>query len=450
MRKKSSIGNSMNYIFFLLRNEDLNFLSQISGTKNYNYPIIRGIIVFFGGFIKSLKDMRLKINHPNKYTIFLYWNSINNKSVIDPISNIIDNSGTISFKNKADIKLFGFGAYFISLLYFPIVLYQYFNEKNSGLRNVYKYRFAYVWRSFGLYIYLRSFFSSCKNKVLVIPNDHEFKARIIRLAAFEKKVPTVYIQHASISPYFPPLDFEYAFLDGEDALEKYSKIGNSDTIVFLTGNAKYDDWFSVINRSTIITNLGICPGIIDGVAEVQTLIIFIKSKFPNIKLFLRPHPSDKRIEIWKTITGDLNVEMNDSVHCSSFDFLKSTDAIIACESNIHLEAAILNVIPIYYNFQETVIYNDVYGFLKKRLVYDCQKSFELINILLDEILNSKPDVSHKIKPYIDTASTKYQGCSASLMAKLVVEIQNKKIDFSIWEKCREYHNIRAYKLRIEV
>jgi hypothetical protein len=57
-------------------------------------------------------------------------------------------------------------------------------------------------------------------RFLVVSNDHNPINRALTLLALKLGVKSIYMQHASVSERFPPLRFNYAFLDGEKALSR--------------------------------------------------------------------------------------------------------------------------------------------------------------------------------------------------------------------------------------
>ena len=58
--------------------------------------------------------------------------------------------------------------------------------------------------------------------VVFVANDHTGPCRSIRLACEQLNIKVAYIQHA-VSSIFPPLEFDYAFLDGKVAYDIYNR-----------------------------------------------------------------------------------------------------------------------------------------------------------------------------------------------------------------------------------
>ena len=74
-----------------------------------------------------------------------------------------------------------------------------------------------------------SFFRKKPIRVLLIGNDHVSLFRAVILAAKENAIKTIYIPHASVGPHFPPLDFDFALLEGEEMKRIYLNIGKTTT-----------------------------------------------------------------------------------------------------------------------------------------------------------------------------------------------------------------------------
>ena len=264
-------------------------------------------------------------------------------------------------------------------------------------------------------------------------------------AAKIEQIPTCYIQHASVTNKFPKLEFDYAFLEGEDALHKYAQY-YSKTKVFLTGMPKFDDFFSSINNSNTVSRIGICSNPLDDDAVIDNLLSYLNRTFPNILFSFRPHPGDihRGGDLWHKIAVKHEIKFSDSRTENVFNFLKNVDAIIAGDSNILLEAALMNVVPIQYKFSDKL--DDHYGFIESGLVVMFE-SKETLSYYIEDIINCKPDyIRQRSKQYSSTVGTKYDGNSIFLVALLISKIALKEdIDYSMW-KGMSALNLEAYEL----
>src|SRR5699024_9329913 len=110
-------------------------------------------------------------------------------------------------------------------------------------------------------------------------------------------IPTVYVPHASVTADFPPLSFDYAFLEGQDMLCKYMAAGLTQTKIFLLGMARLDDYIfgnDEIDEGTDAVRLGICANLLDDTDAILTLVDAVLEKLPDTQIEFRAHPRDTR------------------------------------------------------------------------------------------------------------------------------------------------------------
>jgi len=100
---------------------------------------------------------------------------------------------------------------------------------------------------------------------------------------------------------------------------------------------------------------------------------------------------------------------------------------VAGESNILLDAALMNVVPLYYDFAELKL--DWYGFLSCGMVEYQRVARELCDVL-SKAMEAKPDVRYKARPYCATIGTLYDGRSSELARRVIAEMArgNAKTD----------------------
>jgi hypothetical protein len=160
---------------------------------------------------------------------------------------------------------------------------------------------------------------------------------------------------------------------------------------------------------------------------------------------LRPHPADPRQTEWQAIAHRYGWSLSIAKEELAFAFLARTDAIIAGDSNILLEAALLNVYPIYYDFPQKKL--DWYGFYKDGLVSYHNKPSTLVEELNDLIV-AKPDIRHKVARYCATVNTQYDGHSHELAQKLLITLANQQEpNEEMWELSPLANGALVYKIR---
>ena len=101
------------------------------------------------------------------------------------------------------------------------------------------------------------------------------------------------------------------------------------------------------------------------------------------------------------------------------------DAIISGNSSVLLDAAMMNVFPIFlrdlnainkYNEKEDP--NDKYGFVKNGLAIGCD-SIDQINACLKVIIDKKPNIRSKASYYVENINREWDGHSAHYAAKII-------------------------------
>ena len=152
-------------------------------------------------------------------------------------------------KNAKNYSL-SFTEFLLSFYIFNRYAYKlYFRLKKAGKSSEIKSFFSIYCQSYTHLVFFASILlklsSNDKLKLVVLSNDHSSINRCLRLACEVLNIETLYMQHASVSTLFPPLQFDYALLDGEVAYETYkscvSNLPNATTYptnIFLCGQKK--------------------------------------------------------------------------------------------------------------------------------------------------------------------------------------------------------------------
>jgi len=439
----------LNYLF---SSKSITLLAD-SAIVFYKYiGVFKRLLIFLLHLIKTLfKSRYFGIRSLQRKGICFCYGTKNQKNALAPIKNRIDGSDMVLIdiyvKGSDDEDIVNFPvalSYILALPYFPVLIWNYITARGH-IRESYKLAADHYWFTYGHFLASRIWLRVNKPSVIIIANDHLTYTRSLLYAAKIEKIPTCYIQHASVTTKFPRLDFDYAFLEGEDALRKYAQYP-SETKVFLIGMPKFDDYVSDLNSRKKVSRIGICTNPLDDAAVIDNLLFFLRRSFPDIVFSFRPHPGDMNRggAIWQKMALKHEIEISDSRIEKVFDYLKSVDAIIAGNSNILLEAAMLNVVPIQYKFSDKL--EDHYGFIESGLVVDFD-SVETLSLYIREINHKKPeDIRQRAKQYSSTIGTVYDGNSIFLVSRLISNIAAREnIDYSMWKGLTDL-NLEAYEL----
>lgn len=401
---------------------DLNYFYSYLTNNNQKNNYQSNFKIFLTLIKKTIKHIVkdlicLARNKNIKDKVLLYYNSINQLNALSPINNNLNKTRLIGPYNSGNNCLPMALGYILSFIYLPH-FYEIAN-KNSADRtllcsnNYFRIEGMYKWWSW----YLKY----KKPKAIIFSNDHLVWHRVLRKAAQANKIPTIYIQHASVTEKFPKLEFDLSLLEGQDAFEKYSKKEVKGKVE-LIGMPKFDRYFSYINTDSTIRRIGICTKFLDDIYEIEKLCSTLRASFPDIKMTVRPHPRDPRDQFYQTLINKHNLHFSDSKTENPFDFLKNIDANISGESSIHLESVLMNVYPIYYNMNSE--YLDHYGYIKKGLIEDKFKDANDLVSFISKIREKKPNIRHRAKDYVDTVNTPYDGKSTQMAIDIIEKFIN--------------------------
>ena len=394
-----------------------------SAKKAYSpkHPLVRLLRVFGYIFLRLVGNIFLNVERPPhlKGKIWLYVVSQNNydslKFLQEKLPDTVSVAGQSKSlgKYKADVERISLRSkilHYYKLLPLVAVFLKY--KRQSTLRF-----YDVLFDAVGFYeVYLHKL-RKYAPQAIVFANDHNADARAMLLAARKLGIKTIYIQHASVSTMFPPLSFDLSLLEGQDSLDKYTVCGPIQGQVRLIGMPKADEFVSYRNTNKVIRTIGIGFNVIDELAEAEKLLSALVESLPKLTIIFRPHPRDTRN--FASLTNiSQSIRISDSRTVTTFDYIKQIDVQISATSGIHLEAVLLNVWSIYYDFSLSQELNDYYGYIKHGLVDVAGTTQELIQHIQQKI-NAKPDVLHRAKYYNATVDSLYDGQSSELATNYI-------------------------------
>lgn len=348
-------------------------------------------------------------------SIWFFVLTKNNYDALKPIKENIPGSIFVTFfrfrsRISDDTFSFHLGLRILYDIFYPFTWLLYtLKYPGKGLRY-----FDLLFTVNGSYPQCKRLLKKYKPEAIIFANDHLVIARALLLAANDLGINTFYVQHASVNSYFPPLEFTHAFLDGHDAFEKYKKSGPVKSIVHFVGMAKFDPYCDKTNENTRLRTLGIAYNLVDNVEAVLEVTRIIALQNPGLKFLLRAHPGDTR-----PIGKIENIEISNATKESSFHFLTRIDALVSGDSSIHLEAAMMNVYPIYYNFTKSKRF-DFYGFVQNGLVEYCS-DLDLLNKSIARLTNLKPNIQNRATYYNSAIGSSFYGKSTQKIVSIIQE-----------------------------
>ncbi len=248
-------------------------------------------------------------------------------------------------------------------LYLPQLLTRLLSSRGHQWRT-FDWALDRYWITYGLYVHLRLLLKSQKPSVLVISNDHTRYLRTLIVAAAAEGIATVYVPHAAVTDKFPALSMDYAFLDGTKSLHAYRRAGPTQTAIFITGNVKLDRYISSAIRPEKVRRIAVCINLLDDPELCKPLIETLQSSGYEVCLRVHPGFTQARKSLAQTMTAATGAEYSDGTE-PALDFIMRFDALLACDSGVLLEAALLKRVSVYYDFSGRGL--DYYGFCRDGL-----------------------------------------------------------------------------------
>jgi len=349
---------------FKLDTNDLNWdissekINQLSLTSSGKYGLFEGVLRLLYHLSKSILYLKASLVISNS-EVLLFSGTKNQSLALEKLKfdsvtkHIKFGNQSNKFKNNS-YELY---PYLLSLLFIPVFIFNYFTESSKFKRKIMLCRLDRYLFSYGLCFFFYMTLNPKKTKLVIMSNDHSVWQRSLLHIAALKNVKTAYVQHANVSPLFPKLTFDYAFLDGNYAKNTY-KVGNCK--VFMVGCLRFED---IIDDSRIEykkTKVLLCFNRIDSKKKISEVInFFIKAK---IAFDVRLHPAEHRKDLIKIISESEGYEDVTSSNLSNI--LKTYTYCFSGTSSIFLEASLCGLKC----FSIDDLYDDYYGFQKDGIV----------------------------------------------------------------------------------
>ena len=391
----------------------------------------------------TLKSIKLK-------KISLYVTNLNNNSSIKK-------SPVKSYRVVYNYKILLVGL--ILFLFKGITMFKKLKRVKKKSDN-FSFFFYYLVQIYLFIPYFIDLLSKINPKIILMSNDHSISNRCLRLVSEMHQIKTIYIQHASVSIDYPPLEFDYAFLDGVKACETYAKSSKNvknlkkDTLkniskckIFLTG-VKKNIYLAAPLKNNTKQVIGIATTVADNFDQVQSLLNCIKEF--NIKCIIRTHPNQSEVFAQKLkffIQQNINFTHSNAKSETISAFFGKINIFIGSNTNMHLEAAMCNLPTFYYKFNDLKGSSNDYGFVKSGLSKKLLKKFDH-NYLKKKIkLINFFQRKKIIKNFSETYNTYWQNKEGELSTIIIDRILNNSQfnDLFKTHNSKIFHSI--YKLK---
>lgn len=269
--------------------------------------------------------------------------------------------------------------------------------------------------------YFQRVLAQVKPEFVITSNDHNVPNRCLLAVAHHLGIKTVYLQHASVSSLFPALRVNYAFLDGQCALDIYRQCEpNQPNIyrkvpipeVIFSGQKK--QLKRPENRQN--TTIGVALNALDDPGVGIEFINALASEGLNLRLRWHPGQANRDTNRYRVeFSSSERVSLSDPKKESISDFMFNIGWLIAGNSSIHLEAALAGVMPIYYELTRPD-YSDYYGYVRNGLTRKAASVAEVLKIIEKTQENHNPNIE-AVRYYSDTYLTEWDGREGELVAE---------------------------------
>lgn len=302
----------------------------------------------------------------------------------------------------------------------------YFKIRKERKFESFKY-FNIIIQSYIFIPYFLDILDKIKPISCITSNDHSVPNRSFLAVAKFLNIPTIYMQHASVSNLFPQLDVDYAFLDGMNSLGIYESIGNEDyskTTIFLTGQKKK---INKVTKDQSNFQIAVAVNNLDDINKTLDFIEVLKKI--NLKIKIRTHPAQYPFFLAKLhhyINNNQHVIFSDPAQESLDSFFTKSLFLVAGNSSIHLEAVIAGLPSYFYNFSNNDDMSDYYGYIKLGLISQLptlqglsREDICSMNVLSNQAIKAA-------KHYSSTFHTKWEGREGELTAQVIKQKINKE------------------------
>ena len=272
--------------------------------------------------------------------------------------------------------------------------------------------FDLIFAAVGYYEVYRRALRHYRPRAVIFANDHNDDPRALLLACRAEGIPTAYVQHASVSQWFPPLGFDLNLLEGQHALDTYRTCGPIAGRVELIGMPKADAFVAHRNAATTVRRVAIAANLLDPTADLVTTVAALLSGLPELEFTFRAHPSDQRD--FRALLGSSHprLQFSSAQHETVFAYLLRHDALVAADTSTHLEATLLNLVSLYYRFGGSRgLTDDYYGYVRHGVVDAADNLPALIHQLRGLTIHKPADSYARAAYYCATVGTPDDGHS---------------------------------------
>lgn len=354
--------------------------------------------------------------------------TINNRKSVEKIMNCLPEQSCTYWTDFTKVLPY-VGIYLKSILYLHLFFSLYIKSNKNDRRLI---RFFYLdfLLACSTYQELDRFLKNNNAlKLIIFANDHILENRCLIELSEKYNIKSLYVQHASVSTAFPPLRFDYSFLDGRESYEKYKIVGDMRGLVFLTGSPRFDVFHNYQSADRIY-DIGIALNELDSEDRALQLCLYLKNHYSD-KIVVRPHPgmlNSNNLRFHQDKFIEKGFAISDPKKDLSYVFISQIKMMVANESGIHLDAALMGVPSMLFNFSDNEV-KDWYSYIKTGLIKKCD-TFDDVVKMLDNGCHSPIEV---VRYYAASFKTTHDGRVGDMIAtfvnKLIIKSEIEAFDY---------------------
>lgn len=304
----------------------------------------------------------------------------------------------------------------------------YYRQRRNNPDSIKFYLTEFLW-VYGFLVYFHKTLKNHEPKFVITSNNLNPSNRSLLSVANKLGIKTVYLQHGLIVKNSPPLNVNYAFLDGQYSLDIYRQShldsdNNSEKYIvpsiYLTGVQK-----PIYKSSGHNITIGIAINPLDKIQDILKFIQHLTGLNHNIIVRWHPIQSKKDIDkIFLELRLYQNITLSNPLQEPVNVFLSNISYLVAGNSSIHLEAALARITPIYYEFTKPEN-PDWYQFIKNGVCLHA-KTVSDISAIVNKSKQLLTIPEDSIRYYSATYNTAWEGHEGHLIARSIKNLADKK------------------------
>lgn len=206
-----------------------------------------------------------------------------------------------------------------------------------------------------------------KLKVICIASDHLPVSLALAVFARRRGLRVCYVQHAPVTKFFPPLDYDLSILFDRASMQAYEEaarlrdVPKSTSIVLLP---PFDSDFEPLRTPERPYKAGICLSMLPNIPELQKLISSLSERPDIDEIQLRPHPRcSLNLEVLLSIEKVTLTQRSENTK----SYFNGIDFSLVPNSGVTIESLHYGC-PTFYVSGLDEIQDDYYGFVSEGVV----------------------------------------------------------------------------------